>query len=205
MSTTESSRLHVSARSGRLLRCVAHKECPFGRQKSLLDLAKEGGAEIHTHGHSYAVKVSEVEGGAFTVGTDKKTQTFRDDGSRMTKAEARAWRRQVAKARRIEEEKAEAEARREEFLNPPPVARNPSAVKRRGDYLANEKQLGFLSDAAGHDVEKGTALTFDSLTEEQSALLGAEERDGKHVVEFDGTKKHARRLLGVFEALATSR
>lgn len=65
-----------------------------------MGLAKAGGAEVAVHKRPQTV--SAFSNGGYSVGTAKKTQTFREDGTKMTPVEARKWRREVARQQEID-------------------------------------------------------------------------------------------------------
>ena len=97
MPIATSSNLHYSTKLGRYARCVAEQQCEYGdAHTSLAGLARAGGAEVSTNGHSQLQIVSPIVGGVFSVGTEKQRQTFREDGSRLTPSEARRWRDTIA-------------------------------------------------------------------------------------------------------------
>ncbi|GAA2178873.1 hypothetical protein GCM10009847_10670 [Leucobacter tardus] len=93
MATATDSTLHYSPRLGRYARCIASKQCLYGdAHTSLLGLAAAGGAEVSLHSHTQKQTVSPLIAGAYSVGTDVRTRTFREDGTQLTPTEARAWR-----------------------------------------------------------------------------------------------------------------
>ncbi|MFS0894720.1 hypothetical protein [Microbacterium sp. 179-I 3D3 NHS] len=89
------STLHQSARTGRWQRCVAKSHCPYGEHRSIPDLARAGGAEIEPSGHGQTQTVSPLLAGGYSVGTGKRTQYYREDGSKLTPKEARVRRNRI--------------------------------------------------------------------------------------------------------------
>lgn len=114
MSTATANKLHYSPKLGRYVRCVAKIRCEYGdAHTSPLGLALAGGGEVSPHGHARILEVSPLIAGGYSVGTEKRGQTFRPDGTKLTAIEARHWRRARAKAEKL------AEANREPSLLPP--------------------------------------------------------------------------------------
>lgn len=160
-----SSNLHHSARTGRWQRCVAIRFCPYGEHRSTLDLARAGGAEISTHGHSKVQTVSPVIGGVFSVGTGKRSQTFTTDGKKLSSKEARAWRnrlkRMLKKAAKASKRRAKQQAKR--------------AVNRtilRAKWAAQDAATGVIAGIGG--LITATAEEFDAEFEKLAAEFGGE-------------------------------
>lgn len=135
------SRLHKSGRNGRWLRCVAKKSCPYGEHKTIVQLAKGGGAEISTNGHSQVQTVSPVIGGVFTVGTGKRKQTFKIDGSKMTPKEARVWRAKLKRFLRAARKASTRAAKRQ-------LRRTVSRAKLRAKWAVQDSSKAFLLGVA---------------------------------------------------------
>ena len=89
------STLHQSARTGRWQRCVAVRSCPYGEHRTVPDLARAGGAEIEPSGHGQTQTVSPLLAGVYSVGTGRRTQYYREDGSKLSPEEARVRRSRI--------------------------------------------------------------------------------------------------------------
>ena len=89
------STLHQSARTGRSQRCVAVRSCPYGEHRTIPDLARAGGAEIEPSGHGQTQTVSPLLAGVYSVGTGKRTQFYREDGSKLSPQEGRVRRSRI--------------------------------------------------------------------------------------------------------------
>lgn len=89
------STLHRSPRTGRWQRCVARSSCPYGEHRTMPDLARAGGAEIEPSGHGQTQTVSPLLGGVYSVGTGRRTQFYREDGSKLSPEEARVRRSRI--------------------------------------------------------------------------------------------------------------
>lgn len=84
--------LHYSTKLGRYARCVAKQYCEYGdAHTSPLGLAKAGGAALSTHGHGQVQTVSPLVDGVYSIGTERRRETFREDGSKLTASEAEQW------------------------------------------------------------------------------------------------------------------
>lgn len=100
MGSTVNATLHYSSRAG-WKRCIATQHCWYGQHGTPFEIAAAGGAEVAIH--SRPQTVSELFEGGYSVGTAKRTQTFTEDGRKMTAAEAKKWRRGRAMEKRIVE------------------------------------------------------------------------------------------------------
>lgn len=87
-------RLHYSSRTNRWMPCIAERACWYNEHSTPLELAKRGGAEVAIH--KRAQTITALIRGGYAIKTPQRSQTFREDGTRMTPIEARAWRKQVA-------------------------------------------------------------------------------------------------------------
>lgn len=96
---TTTTKLHYSERTGRWMRCIAAHSCWYASHSTPLELARAGGAKAAINQRPQ--KVSALIEGAFSVSTAQRSQTFREDGSKLTPVEARAWRKRVAMQGRI--------------------------------------------------------------------------------------------------------
>lgn len=98
MSTATRTDFHWSPLLQRYNRCQAKYRCPYGgAHTSLAGIAEAGGAVVSTHGHSDELIVSPVVAGAFSVGNEKRRQTFRADGTKLDHHEAARWRLAVSR------------------------------------------------------------------------------------------------------------
>ncbi|WP_144052968.1 hypothetical protein [Microbacterium sp. UCD-TDU] len=98
MSTATRTDFHWSPLLQRYNRCQAKLRCPYGgAHTSLAGIAQAGGAVVSTHGHKEELIVSPVVAGAFSVGNEKRRQTFREDGTKLDHHEAARWRIEIAK------------------------------------------------------------------------------------------------------------
>lgn len=131
------SSLHESARVGRWLRCVARKSCPYGEHRTVAQLAKAGGAEISSNGHSQVQTVSPLIGGFYTVGTGRRKQTFKADGTKLTPKEARAWRNKLQKILRVAGKASKRAAKRQ-------LRRTVSRAKLRAKWAVQDSSKAFL-------------------------------------------------------------
>ncbi len=98
MSTATRTDIHWSPLLQRYNRCKAKVLCPYGgAHTSLVGIAQAGGAVVSTHGHSDELVVSPVVAGAFSVGNEKRRQTFREDGTKLNPHEAERWRLKISR------------------------------------------------------------------------------------------------------------
>ncbi|MEV8265175.1 hypothetical protein AB0P00_13590 [Microbacterium sp. NPDC077057] len=98
MNTATRTDFHWSPLLQRYNRCQAKYRCPYGgAHTSLAGIAEAGGAVVSTHGHKDELIVSPVVAGAFSVGNEKRRQTFRADGTKLDHHEAARWRLAVSR------------------------------------------------------------------------------------------------------------
>lgn len=110
MTTTLTSKLHYSPKLGRYMRCVARHQCEYGdAHTDVPSLADAGGGELSDQGHSTVKIVSPIVDGVFSVGTENRRQTFREDGTKLSPAEAARWRARVAQQLEADEPKIRVE------------------------------------------------------------------------------------------------
>lgn len=88
------SRLHYSSRTERWMPCVALKSCWYSEHSTPVEIARTGGGEVAVHKRPQTI--TPLIRGGYAIKTKQRSQTFREDGTRMTPTEARAWRKQVA-------------------------------------------------------------------------------------------------------------
>ncbi|UUE20084.1 hypothetical protein [Microbacterium sp. J1-1] len=136
---------------------MATTSCPYGdAHTTVLDIAREGGADLSTGGHSQVLSISPIIGGIFSVGSDARTRTFREDGAKLTPKEAARWREAVAAIQEIEAEEIDHDAPEpsaEEMGSQPaqpPRAKPTSRFTNAKNYALAEgsKDPGILSQLA---------------------------------------------------------
>lgn len=151
------STFHSSSRTGRWQRCVAKQSCPYGAHRTVPQLAKAGGATI-TNEHGTAQKVSPVVAGVYTVGTGKRRQTFRKDGTKLSPKEARALKLRarliLAKGAKLAKRKAKQQ-----------LAKAGRAAKRQAKRTAR---------GAARSVGRGLDAVFVELIEKPAREIEAE-------------------------------
>lgn len=103
MATAFNSQIHFSPKLGKHTVCRAKENCPFGDAHTTpLEIARDGGAEVNLRDATATQTISALEEGAFSIGTEKRTQVFREDGSKLDAVRARAWRQKVRKAAAVQ-------------------------------------------------------------------------------------------------------
>lgn len=111
MSRALQAAYHWSDATQRYMRCVAEIHCPYGSAHTTpAGMAKAGGAQLSTHGHSTVLEVSSIFEGHYSIGTPNWVQVYDEDGNRAPRGESERWRAKRAKAE--EETKAQSEASR---------------------------------------------------------------------------------------------
>lgn len=208
MSASTAARLHYSPSSGRWLRCIAEVSCWYESHSTPLGIAQSGGAEVSIHGRPQTI--SPIFDGAYSIGTAQRSQTFREDGTKLTPTEARAWRREQAKAEagmgpeaetvltasvprsaeELEAERLEAEKREAERLEAERLeARLAAMPSYRQIYEADEKewlampwrQRRPIIEAAAKELIAQTAADYPDSRDAQNISWGGWGRDSSAV------------------------
>lgn len=189
MSTATRSEFHWSPLLQRYNRCQAKYRCPYGgAHTSLAGIAQAGGAVVSTHGHKDELVVSPVVAGAFSVGNERRRQTFREDGTKLDHHEAARWR--LAVSRLSEDEPVET------LLQPTllpalgwgtaPVQAKPTAARQTHpkEFALAEKSadpgvLAMLASSADPAVRLVVARNPAASTDTLEALALSEENGWK--------------------------
>lgn len=159
------STLHQSARTGRWQRCVAKNHCPYGEHKSIPDLARSGGAEIEPSGHGQTQTVSPLLGGVYSVGTGKRTQYHREDGSKLSPKEARQRKSRIRRLLRAAGGASKRAAKRQ-------LKRTMTRAKLRAQWAVQDSSTAILLGIAR--ALEATAEGFQREVEALAAEFGDE-------------------------------
>lgn len=159
------SSFHHSARTGRWQRCVALQRCPYGEHNDAGGLARAGGAEIEPSGHGTTQSISPLIAGTYTVGTGQRTQTYREDGSKLSPKEARVRRNRLRKLLRSVSAAAKRNAKRE-------LKRGVSRAKLRAKWAVQDGSSAILLGIAR--AMEATAAGFEKEIEALAQEFGDE-------------------------------
>lgn len=146
MSKALKASYHWSDATQRYMRCVAEYQCPYGSaHTNPVGMAKAGGAELSTHGHSQIITVSALHDGRYSIGTPNWVQVYDEDGNRASRADSERWRAERARAE--EEAKKASETAPEADGSPRPIP-VPTGIKPF-ELAANSTDPGVLAMLAG--------------------------------------------------------